>query len=236
MSEIFDIALRASLAYFLLLLLTRIMGRKQITQLTFFDFVSGITLGSVAASTLVNPMLPISIGIVAVVVWTAWVLATDKLVLNSLPARKLVEAEPLMVIHRGKILEENLASRQYNVNDLLKQLRENSIFDPGQVEVAIIETDGEISILKKSQFQPMTVGDVGTIGQLAPTSNLIGKELVIDGEIIKTNLNAAGITKEELINYLHSSGYKQISDVELVIMNPNGGLYIDSKKDKDLAQ
>ncbi len=97
-------------------------------------------------------------------------------------------------IHKGNILEEKLASRNYNINDLLKQLREKGVFDPKQVEVGIIETDGQISILKKSQFQPLTSGDMSIPGQQATDSQMAGHELIIDGQVIaenrlKTHLN-----------------------------------------------
>lgn len=232
MNELLDIVFRASTAYLLLLLLTRIMGRKEISQLTFFDFVSGITFGSIAASTLVNPTMPVYLGIGALVVWAIWVLATARFTLLSLPARKIIEAEPLMVIHNGKIFEEKLAERHYNINDLLKQLREKSIFDPAQVEVGIIETDGKISILKKSQFQPVTIGENGKAATSASGSKMAGKEIIIDGKILNDNLAAARLNEEALSAYLKSNGIQNASEVELLIINPKGQYYLDLKKDK----
>lgn len=231
MNDILAIALRVSVAYFLLLLLTRIMGRKQISQLTFFDFVSGISLGSIAASILVNPTMPVTIGVVALTVWTGWVLLTARITLASIPARKLIEAEPLMVIHKGSILEDKLASRNYNVNDLLKQLREKGVFDPKQVEVGIVEPDGQLSILKKSQFQPLTSGDMAIVGQSATNSHMSGHELIIDGKVIEDNLSQAGISKSDLTSYLNSQGVTDMSKVVLAIMNPQGEIYIDLKND-----
>lgn len=231
MNELINIALRVSISYFLLLLLTRIMGRKQISQLTFFDFVSGISLGSISASTLVNPTMPVAVGVVALVVWTAWVLLTARITLASIPARKLIEAEPLMVIHKGNILEDKLASRNYNVNDLLKQLREKGVFDPKQVEIGIIETDGQISILKKNQFQPLTSGDMAIAGQQVTSSSMAGYELIIDGEVIEDNLSKAGIQKSDLSSYLNSQGVKDVSQVMLAIMNPQGEIVLDLKND-----
>jgi uncharacterized membrane protein YcaP (DUF421 family) len=232
MNELLDIAIRATIAYILMLILTRIIGRKQISQLTFFDFVSGITLGSIAAATLVNPTMPVYLGMVALVVWTAWVLVTARLTLVNVPVRKLVEAEPLMVIHKGKILEENLAERNYNVNDLLKQLRESGIFDPEQVEVGIIETDGALSVLKKSQYEPLTAGDAGVAGAAATSSRMVGKELVLEGKVIEDNLAAAGMTRADLENFLKSNGVQDMKDVELMIINPQGQLYLDQKIDQ----
>ncbi|MDT8902366.1 YetF domain-containing protein [Anaeroselena agilis] len=231
MNELLDIVIRATVAYMLLLLLTRVMGRKQISQLTFFDFVSGIAIGSIAASTFFNPAMPTYLGVAALVVWTGWVLATAKLTLVSLPARKLVEAEPLMVIHKGRILEEKLTDRHYNVNDLLKQLREKSIFDPGQVEVGIIETDGKLSVLKKSQFQTVTAGDLGAAGPPAASGGLVGKEIIINGEILDDNLAAAGLTRAMLADYLRANGIEDAAAVELLLVNPQGQYYLDLKKD-----
>lgn len=233
LTGLLDITLRVSVAYLLLVVLARILGRKQISQLTFFDFVSGITFGSLAASTLVNPTLPVSMGVVALVVWAGWVLATDKLTLNSIPARKIIQAEPTMVIHNGRILEERLAEKHYNVNDLLKQLREKGVFDPDQVEVGIIETDGKVSILKKSMFQPLTTSDMGTTGQSAAGSKAVGKELIIDGKLMEDNLAQTGISRTELQQYLDGRGIKDISDVILAAVNPQGEIYLDLQKDHE---
>jgi uncharacterized membrane protein YcaP (DUF421 family) len=114
----------------------------------------------------------------------------------------------------------------------LELLREQGGFSPGEVEIALIETDGALSILKKPTNQEMTQG-----GMSAPTpggfakSNMVGKELIIDGEIISENLQAAGMSMEELLKQLECQGIPCVDDVILCLLTPKGELYVDKKRD-----
>lgn len=103
---------------------------------------------------------------------------------------------------------------------------------PATNNLAIIETDGRLSILKKSQFQPLTAGDMALKGQPAVKSRMVGNELIIDGKVIDDNIRKAGIERSKLTEYLNSQGVKDVSDVVLATLNPQGKIYIDIKKDK----
>ena len=139
----------------------------------------------------------------------------------------------MIVIYKGQILEENLQKNHYNVNDILEQLREQGIFDPNEVEVALAETDGQLSVLKKPQFQPVIAKDLNisnnSVKQTA--AELIGKELVISGKVIEKNLNECGVTIEWLISQLQARGIDKVEDVTLAILTPQNTLYIDIKSD-----
>lgn len=221
MTDIVEYALRTSLAYIIVLLLTRVLGRKELAQITLFDFVSAITLGSLAASTLVTHTVDIEIGLTTLAVWGAWIMLSNVLSLKSLPARKFLEGEPVMVIHNGKILENNLSKTYYNVNDLLEQLRLSSVFDPAEVQVGILEADGELSILKKSDVQ----------GKHPVAEKFTGKELIIDGQVIDTALRRGGLTREWLQYELSKRGITDISEVVVAAITPSGKLYVDTKED-----
>ena len=110
-------------------------------------------MGNVAATVITEENFGMQKGLVELTVSAIWILAINMLTLKSVPARKILKAEPIIIIHKGKILEENLKKRYYNINDLLEMLRENGIFDPNQVEIALLETDGELSLLTKQNSQ-----------------------------------------------------------------------------------
>lgn len=235
----FAVILRTAVTLLLLLVVTRILGRRTLSELTFYDFVIGLVLGHIAGSVITNEFDMFQ-GIIALAASTAWILAINMVTLQSVLARKLIESEPLLVISKGHILEKNLKDRYYNVNDLLEMLREQEIFDPSQVEAALIESDGQLSILKTSPYQAPTRQDLqGQVqGQSqsqnqsqTPASPLIGKELILSGQIIEENLAQSGLTKEQLEAKLKEQGISQISDVLLAMITPEGTLYADKVSD-----
>lgn len=222
MPEALEYALRTSLAFFIVMLLTRTIGRKQLAQITLFDFVSTITLGILAVSALVTHTLGIFTGLIALAVWGGLTLVSNFFSLKSLPARKLLTSDPVMVIHNGKILENNLAKTYYNVNILLEQLKIKNIFDPAEVQIGILEIDGELSILKKTDIQTKNPA----------AGKFTGKELIIDGQIIDTALRRAGLTREWLLYELTSRGITNTREVVIAAITPTGKLYIDLEEDQ----
>ncbi|HWR45377.1 DUF421 domain-containing protein [Sporomusa sp.] len=221
MPEAIEYVLRTSLAFFIVLLLTRTFGQKQLAQMTLFDFVSIIILGALAVFTLVTHTLNIFTGLITLAVWGGLFLLSNYLSLKTFPARKLLEAEPVIVIHNGKILENNLSKTYYNVTGLLEQLRTKNIFDLTEVKIGILEIDGELSILKKTDIQTKNPA----------ARKFTGKELIIDGQIIDTTLRRVGITREWLLYELNKRGIPDCDEVALAAITPTGKLYIDIKDD-----
>lgn len=226
-----ELTARVTLGFWFLLLLTRIMGRKQVSQLSFFDYTTGISIGAITASLAVNRTIPVWTALTALAIWTFWLMVVNAITLKSIPARKLLNSEPIMVIHKGKILERNLKVRYYNVNDLLMELRENGVFDPNEVEIGIAETDGKLSILKKSQFQPVTPNDLNLQATVNSANYAVGKELIIDGQIIYDNLIDNQLSQKWLAQQLSAQGIKAPSEVVLAAITPQGTLYIDKRQD-----
>jgi uncharacterized membrane protein YcaP (DUF421 family) len=231
MSPVIEAIFHTLFSFFLLLILTRIMGRKKITQLTFFDYISGITIGSIAAVVAVDPSIDLSMGSASLVVWTACVMLMNVVTLSSISARKLIDAEPIIVIHNGQILEANLGKRYYNIHDLLMQLRRQGIFDPNEVEIGIMEPDGLLSIMKKSQFQPVTIKDLNIPPGNQTASKYTGMEIIVDGEILIHNLHQIGYDQQWLQSHLLAHGISDPAEIMLAAINPDGTLYIDKKTD-----
>lgn len=222
--------IRTLIALFCLLIIARILGRRTLSELTFYDFVVGLILGNVGAAVIIGEF-SIREGIIALAVSTLWIMAMNRLSLKFIPARKMLEAEPLLVIDRGKILEDNLTKRYYNINDLLELLREQGTFDPSQVEKALIESDGQLSVLKKSEYQNPTVKDLNNAGGQTPVSQLTGTEVIIDGKVIDQGLAKSGLTLQKLEVQLRNLGIKSVEDVMLAMFTPEGNLYVDKKND-----
>lgn len=216
--------LRTALAFVIMIGITRLAGRKQIGQLSFFDYVSGITVGSIAATMAIDNFLPIALGIASLITWSVLVMVLNWLNLKNVAARKITDAHPIMAIYRGKILDQNLGSRYYNVNDILMQLREKGIFDPGEVELGFMEADGKLSVLKKSELADQ------------PNPAFSGRELILNGRILAKNLADTGLTPEWLQQQLQQSGVSDASQVLVAFVKPDGQMYIDQTKDQGIPQ
>ena len=125
--------IRGTLAFFSLLVLTRLMGKQQVQQLNFFEYVTGITIGSIAASLTTDLHVNAAVHWVGLITWTLWTLVLGVITVHSRPMSKLIHGEPTVVIHNGKILERNLERMNYTLDDLRMQLRQKNAFNIADV-------------------------------------------------------------------------------------------------------
>lgn len=219
--------IRSVIAFILLLIMARIMGKKQISQLTFFDYCVGITIGSIAASLAVDQNIKISNGIVSLMVWGFIPIILGYLGLKSKLLLQITDGKSDVVIENGKILEKNLKKNQLAVKELMLMLREKGVFNIEDVEMAVFETNGQISILTKSEIQPITPRILGI-----PVERDHGPVIVIsDGQMMKNSLQKLGYTKEWLIGEIQKQGAEEIKDVFLAQIDSKGNVYVDLYED-----
>lgn len=220
MNEGLVVAVRSVIGFFSLLIFTRIIGKEQISQLTFFDYVLGITIGSIAASLttdLSSRAWPHWIGLLS---WAALGYLMELITLKWRYAAKYLEGEPTIVIMNSKIMEKSLKKMKYRVSDIMALLRNKGVFDLNQVDFAIIEPNGQISVLKKPEHMPLTPKDM----QIKVMPNGISTELIYDGIIIEENLTQLNKDKAWLLKELNKQGIKDVSEVFLATLNPAGSL------------
>lgn len=232
LEHVYEAIWHTLIGFIYLLFLTRIMGRKQIAQLTFFDYVTGISIGSIAAVVAVDQSIELDVLIASLSVWTICMMITNYLTKTSVPARKIIDSHPVLVIHDGKILEEQLGRMHYNVDDLLMQLRIQKVFDPSQVELGIMEPNGELSVKMRPQFSTVTNQDLNIIQSTPLASGLTGRELVVDGQVIDKELAALGVSRQWLDDQLKLQGITDISDILVASIKPDATLYVDKKNDQ----
>ncbi len=218
----FNIILRAIMAYFLLMVITRLMGRKVISQMTFFDFAVAITLGTLAASIGMGANTSSSSAATVMISFAVLAIITGYLHIKSFGFRKLVNSEPATMIKNGEIVKDNMQRTRTTIDSLNALLREKNVFNIADVEFAIMETDGKLSVLPKSQKQPITPSDLNI-----PTSYKgLTRDIIIDGNIMYENLKAVNLDEQWLMNQLSSKGIQNINEVFFAALDTSGNLYI----------
>ncbi len=217
---------KSIIIYVLLVFLARVMGKKLLSQMTFFDFVVGITIGTISAA-YVDLSIKGAMVLVSPVILTLAVIATDYLTLKNRPVRKLLEGEPVVIIQNGRILENNMSKIRYNLDDLEMQLREKSVFDLTDIEFAVMEPNGQLSVLKKSQSLPVTPNDL----KLKTNYKGLSTEIIMDGEVVEQNLAQNNLNFQWLYKELRKHNVDDISRVVLASLSTDGTLYIDTRGD-----
>ncbi len=227
MNEGLVVLVRSIIGFFTLLIFAKILGKQQISQLAFFDYVLGITIGSIAASLatdLSSRAWPHWIGLLT---WAALGYLMEFITMKWRYAAKYIEGEPTIVIMNGKIMEDALKKMQFRVSDIMELLRNKDVFDLSQVDFAIIEPNGQLSVLKKPEYEPLTAKDM----KITKKSSGISTELIYDGILIEENLKQLNKDKKWLMNQLKSKGIKDVSEVFLATLNPAGSFYVDRYED-----
>ena len=225
MNEYLILFVRSVVTYFALVIFTRIMGRKQISQLTYFDYVVGITIGSIASTASVEKNVNIYEGIFCIIIWSALTIFISEITLKNIKLRLLIDSEPLLIIDKGKVIYKNMKKARYNIGDLLMQLRDKDIFYVTDVEIAILEPDGKLSVLKKAEHTTLTVGDMNII---KPKTGMM-VDLILDGNILSSHLQQIQKNEEWVIEQLKARNINNIKDIVFAGIQADEQIYIVTK-------
>jgi len=216
---------KSLLIFSMLSILTRIIGRKLLAQMSYFDFVVGITIGSISGSYVVQMVKGMWI-LIAPVLLTLCAIAFDYIHLKKLRLRKLAEGEPVIVIQNGNIMEDNMRKLRYHLDDLEMQLRDKGVFDFNEVEFAVLESHGQLSVLKKTQFQPVTPKDMN----MKTGYKGLSMEIIKDGDILDKNLQQNNLSIDWLKQELKNRNIQKVSDVVYAAINTDKVLYISLRQ------
>ncbi len=225
--EFLEVALRTLCSFIVLLIVTRLLGKKQISQLTFFNYVTGITIGSVAADFTVNEELTITEGATSLLGWSLLTLLAGFISLKSAKGRVIIDGQPTILIRDGLILVKAMRRCRINIDDLSMLLRSEDCFSVKDVEYAILEPNGQLSVMKKSQRETVTRGDMN----LPPEERRrLPAELIMDGRIVFKNLKELNVNQAWLEQELLRSDvtYEQVFYAEL---QSDGSLHIQKYRE-----
>lgn len=201
---------------------TKVIGNKQMSELSMFDYINGITIGSIAAemaTALENdfyyPLM--AIAIYTIVIWLISIISE-----KSLKSRRIFAGRSIILMENGKLFEKNLRTAKIDINDFLTQCRINGYFNIDDIDTAILEQNGKISFLPKSDTKPLTPRDIN----LSPEQEKLSQVVILDGHIMTENLKRSGNNKKWLESELKKQKIGNIKDVYLAECDNNNNLSV----------
>ena len=235
-TELWDVTIRALSSLVTLFLVTKMLGKKQVSQLSLFDYVIGISIGNFAAEMTINLESNEINGILAVVIFGVVAYIVSYLTMKSIHLRRFFMGTPTILIQNGKILEDNLRKVKFDINDMLEEVRGAGYFDLSQVEYAIMEANGNLSVLPKPEYRPLTPKDMN----LKVNRESICANVIIDSKIMHKNLEHMKKDEKWLFKELKVKGYTDLSKILLATLDIDEKLIIYEKnngiKSKDVFE
>ncbi|KFN03835.1 DUF421 domain-containing protein [Bacillus clarus] len=221
------VILRSVFILIMLFAITKWLGKRQISQLSFFEYIAGMTIGDIAAQVSTGLDQKFFHGVFAILIFAAVPFFTGILSLKNKTARDFFEGKSTVLIKDGKVLEDNLKKEKYTSDELLELLRGKSAFNIADVEFAVLEPSGELNVLLKKDRQPLTAKDIG----LKVPNEKETHTVIMDGNVLDEPLSASGHNRAWLHSELEKLGVV-IENVFLGQVDSYGQLTIDIYNDK----
>ncbi|WP_409291881.1 DUF421 domain-containing protein [Peribacillus sp. SCS-37] len=226
MEEHVLVILRTILAFSILFLAARFLGKQTISQMTYFDFIASITLGAIIANLSFNLTIKPHHLVLSFTWYVLVIFLLAYLSMKSRRARRFFAGDPTILIQNGKVLEHNMRKMRYTLDYLNQQLREKSVFNIDEVLFAILEVNGTMTVLKKPQYRHVTMQSLS----LFTHEESFPIEVIMDGQIVHNNLKENQISLSWLQSELDKR-YLAEKDVFYAVLGGNGSLYIDTYND-----
>jgi len=209
MSNLLPMLYETIFGFCALFLLTKVLGKTQISQLTAFDFIAALVLGELVGNALFDEKAGIlEIGYI-IFLWGSLLFIVEIITQKFKGSRFLLEGKPSLIIHKGKLIYEEMRKNRIDINEIQHLLRMKDVFALQEVEYAILESNGDISVLKKSAYQTPNKQDLN----VAPSSVQMAITIITDGEIIKDNLAEADLTEDWLLNEIKKQNFNSVKEV-----------------------
>lgn len=212
-----NLFMRCIVIYFFLLVAMRLMGKRQLGELQPFEFAITLVASDLACIPMSDPTIPIIYGIIPVFTLFVVHIIITKLASGSLRFRKFLNGKPIIVIEKGNLLPDVLKELNMNIDDLLEALRAGGWFDPSEVEYAIVETNGTMTVLPKSRFKPVTPADTGM--DVPPAEMPV--TVVMEGNFMGANIKGLPDTDKGRVMHLLDELGMQRSDILLLLVTGN---------------
>lgn len=221
--------IRTVILYLLVMICLRLMGKQQIGQLQPFEFVAALMISELATIPMEDSGAPLYTGVVPVIVILTLQTLFGYISLKSNRFRRLLSGAPTIVIKDGRILEKELAKSRYNLNDLLEQLRIKDSHNLDEVAYAILETNGELSVIPKAQYSTVTLSNL----QMTPTPTVYPAVLILDGQVQTDTLQELNLSLGDIMHQLQPFDIHLPEEALLAIRNTQGEIFAQKKEAKN---
>lgn len=213
---------RSLFSLLILFVVTKLLGKKQVSQLSLFDYVIGISIGNFAAEMTINMDAPYIHGVIAVVVFGLVASLVSFLTMKSITLRRFFIGVPTILVQNGKLLEKNFRKTKYDINDFLEECRGGGYFDLSEIEYALVEANGTLSVLPKAEYKPLTPKDM----QIKVSKSSLCANIIIDGQIMTQNLENMHKDIDWLKKELKVRGYRDPVKILLATLDESEKIVI----------
>lgn len=218
----FNVIIKTAIIYFFAMLIMRMMGKRQAGELQPFELIIAVMIAEVAATPMDSPGTPITYGIVPIVILLVLHNGIAYLSLKSEKLRAFFSGKPSIVIYKGIIVRHELKRLSYNLSDLLEQLRGKDVMNLADVHYAVLETNGNLSVMLKPEKRPVTPEDLN----LKPQNPGFCYDIVIDGRLKPDNLERLGFKEKDLLQVMSGHKIKRVKDVFLALCDETGQVLV----------
>lgn len=223
--DLAKVILTSLLSAVVLFIIAKILGHKQVAQLDFFDYITGITIGSIAAemaTELEEPWKPF----IAMIVYGVIAFALSIFSSKFARSRKYINGTPTIIMDKGKLYRENMKKAKLDLSEFMMMCRQAGYFNLNDIQTAVFEYNGKLSVLPVSGKRPMNPTDMN----LSPAPESICTEVIMDGRILDENLHRMGLNKEWLKKQLEEQGYKKAEEIYLGVCDNQNQLTLFKSK------
>lgn len=222
------VSVRALILYLVVLVTIRIMGKRELGQLQPYEFVIALMIANLASTPMANTGVPISHGLIPILVLLLIHLVLSWLILKNENARLVICGRPTVIIARGRILEHEMRRARYSFTDLFEQAREKGFFSLTDIEYAILETSGTLTMIPKQGKKPLTPDDMG----LSRPQEEPAHQIILDGRLHRQNLLESGRDEAWLTGELASLGYGNPREIFFALLDAQGNLHVQGREKK----
>ncbi len=220
--------MRAIIMFIILFIIVKLLGKKQIKNLTLYDYILSITIGSIAADSIISLDTPLIDGIIALVIFSLIGYLASLLSFHNHAVEEMIDGEPLVLFENNNFNYKNLSTAKISVAKLLENCRLKGCFDINELDCAVLEPSGDISILLKGKNQPLTSNDLKTNMQKNSKKQTLNHTIIVDGVFYADELKKAGKTKTWLNKYLKEKN-KILENITLLSIDKNDKITMFSK-------
>ena len=227
MTDVLKVILASLFSAVILFIIAKVIGHKQVAQLEFFDYITGITIGSIAAELATTLDKPWWKPTISMLVFGSITVALSIITRKFARTRKYVNGTPTIILNDGKLYRENMKKAKLELSEFLLLCRQEGYFNLNDIQTAVFEYNGKLSILPVSTKRPLNPEDM----KLNPKTEHIGTEIIMDGRVMDDNLKRKGLNDDWLQKELKKQGYKSAKEIFLGICYDENQLTLFPMKD-----